>query len=316
MRYIKLPRVYDNQSEHDLSQEDLKKQRELATIVEQWRSHKAKATAVACKMLEGNYGGERLFGRGQRMFECGDDVTIKWYKDERRIEAKRCRDKLCPLCAWRLSMQRQRVLSTGLKAAIENDAEPTQFAFITLTVRNCKNSTLRPTIDWMNAAWREMTRRNPWKKTYCGYYRTLEVTYNEEQDTYHPHFHTIAELKKGAGVNLEEIRAAWKSALAIDYNPICEAHRIEPRGKNDLTDAVVEVSRYALSPAMLESADIEVLHTLAEHLANVKVVTAGGSLRKYTKRPELPTPSSRMIARTNLFWDEAKEEYIATHRNA
>jgi hypothetical protein len=252
--------------------------------------------------------------RAERMMECGDDVNIHWSYDRKWIEAKRCRDKLCPLCGWRQSLTRFHNLRTAVEAEAKENKD-IRFAFVTVTVRNCTAAALRGTIDQMNAAWREMTRRGAWKKTYAGYYRALEITYNKDENTYHPHFHAIAEIRFGRKVSEQSIRAAWRTALNIDYEPICEAHEIKPNGRGDIVDALTEVSRYALAPSMLEDAPIEVLQTIATHTINVRMITAGGSMKKL-KRIETDAPATprRETAKTALYWNPAEGEYIVRHK--
>jgi hypothetical protein len=192
-----------------------------------------------------------------------------------------------------------------------------RFAFVTLTVKNCNAKTLRYTIDMINGAWREMTRHAAWKKTYAGFYRALEITYNATEDTYHPHLHIIAEIAKGRTVDEPSIRASWKTALAAGYDPIIEAHEIIPTQRGDIRSALVEVSRYTLSPSMLEDAPLKVLEAIAKYTASVKAITAGGTLKKHMKKivrevadktPEAET------ARTSMYWNPADQSYIVRHK--
>ncbi|PIB14037.1 replication initiation protein [Vibrio rotiferianus CAIM 577 = LMG 21460] len=65
-----------------------------------------------------------------------------------------------------------------------------------------------------------------------GYFRTVEVTYNERKDNFHPHIHALILVNKAdyqKYFKLQDrtifktqslISNAWRNLLKVDYNPM------------------------------------------------------------------------------------------------
>lgn len=80
----------------------------------------------------------------------------------------------------------------------------TRFLFVTFTVKNCEADKLSQTIDMMNMGFKRLTNKNKklaitnkFKSNMLGYIRAMEVTYNQEKNTYHPHIHCLFAVKAG-----------------------------------------------------------------------------------------------------------------------
>ena len=115
-----------------------------------------------------------------------------------------CKDRLCPMCSWRRSYKIFGQVSQ-IMDLIANDYE---FLFLTLTVPNCTADELVKTLNAMNKAWAKLIRFAPLKRILKGYFKALEITYNLQADTYHPHFHNVlavpkSYLKKGDYIQRE-----------------------------------------------------------------------------------------------------------------
>jgi plasmid rolling circle replication initiator protein Rep len=63
--------------------------------------------------------------------------------------------------------------------------------FVTLTVPNCKLEELSETITYMMNAWNILSRTYEFTKAIDGGMRALEVTFNPDTMTFHPHFHIL-----------------------------------------------------------------------------------------------------------------------------
>ena len=70
------------------------------------------------------------------------------------------------------------------------------FIFVTLTAPNVKAEELPAEIDKYNLAFKKLTKRKEIAPIFDGYIRKLEVTYNADQQTYHPHFHVLFVVNK------------------------------------------------------------------------------------------------------------------------
>lgn len=60
---------------------------------------------------------------------------------------------------------------------------------LTLTVVNVSGDELGRMVDCMNVAWRRLVQRRVIKRAVRSWFRALEITYNQERQDFHPHFH-------------------------------------------------------------------------------------------------------------------------------
>ena len=78
-------------------------------------------------------------------------------------------------------------------------------AFLTLTVRNVRAGDLRATLRQMSEDWNRFINRPKTKQLVAGWAKALEITYNTERHTFHPHYHVIL-LQDTDALGLREIR--------------------------------------------------------------------------------------------------------------
>ena len=67
---------------------------------------------------------------------------------------------------------------------------------MTLTAPNVKAEDLPAEIDLYNKAFQRLVKRKEIASIFTGYIRKLEITYNADQQTYHPHFHILFVVNK------------------------------------------------------------------------------------------------------------------------
>jgi plasmid rolling circle replication initiator protein Rep len=130
-----------------------------------------------------------------------------------------CQKRLCPLCAWRRTVRTGRNVYWILQ---EPEFKDVQFIFLTMTVKNCTGAELPETLDRILSAWRILTKDDgePFRKSFLGTLRSVEITYNREVKTYHPHIHVLAAVSPGYFkksnpdyISHELLRKLWVSAL-------------------------------------------------------------------------------------------------------
>ncbi|HFQ4497205.1 TPA: protein rep, partial [Enterococcus faecium] len=110
------------------------------------------------------------------------------------VQAHFCKNRFCPLCAWRKARKDSMMLSIMMQAIAEE--KQYQFIFMTLTTPNVKAERLNDEIDLFNHALSKMFRRKKVQIAIKGYVRKLEITYNKEREDYNPHFHLILAVNK------------------------------------------------------------------------------------------------------------------------
>ena len=132
-------------------------------------------------------------------YYCNESLT----QDGNKITGRYCNNRWCSVC----NRIRTAKLITGYKKPL---SELQDKQFVTLTLPNCVEEELRPTIDFMNKTvkniqdaikMRHHRKKQDWQLVGI---RKLECTYNAKTDTYHPHFHFLIEGEEAANCLMNE----------------------------------------------------------------------------------------------------------------
>lgn len=218
---------------------------------------------------------------------CGSFLEMRIYDDDHGElhKANFCKARLCPMCNWRLSLKRFAILSSVTELAKKAGY---QILFLTLTVKNVVASDLKLEIATILKAWSNLSDKNPiFKKSIHGWFRALEVTYNKETDTYHPHLHIILAVKKtywnkGYFITQEKWQEFWQKSLKIDYSPIVHIQKAYSKKSGS---AEVEASKYTIKDSdYLIKDDLilsaKIVDILDKSLKAVRLIAYGGILKK------------------------------------
>ena len=235
--------------------------------------------------------------RLRSLSQCADVVTFAQNADGMRKlkSANFCRVRVCPMCNWRRSLKLFSQVSAVTDAILAE--KKARFIFLTLTVRNVEGHELRAAIDNMNRAWSYITSKHRTfapakmlKKNLLGYMKAEEITYNEHENTFHPHIHAILEVKSSyfAGRGYLTKKAwteLWRLALGVDYDPVLDVRTI----KNSTAKAVAEVAKYPVKldkVLEIEKKEVAALALIQLYRAIFKrrLVTFGGDFRDYKRR--------------------------------
>lgn len=198
-----------------------------------------------------------------------------------------CRLRICPMCAWRRALKLGGQMDELMRVVV--DRGHTYLCHVVLTVRNCAASELSVAIKTINEGYRYMMRKIPTvSDAVIGYYRALEVTYNEDEDSYHPHVHSIWVMRDdymdGHYIPQDLLSTLWGRAIKADYSPIVHISKIDP-GADNISAAVAELTKYTVKDSdILDIADehkrIQVLATIDDVLHGLRLISYGGILRK------------------------------------
>lgn len=137
-------------------------------------------------------------------------------KDIKRVNL--CRDKFCFNCQSMLAIKRQ-----GKFAPILNQLrEKYKVCHIVFTVPNCLGENLKKTLNQMYSKFPNMMKyfkcQNKVKGVnfaqygYGGAVRGLEVTYNDSEKTFHPHFHCMVLLDESL-----DLTPRYKNSYSFNY---------------------------------------------------------------------------------------------------
>lgn len=191
-----------------------------------------------------------------RVMSCADYLEFRRYLDNQALKlnsANFCKDRLCPVCAWRRSLKIYTQASTVMREAQKRDYE---FLFLTLAVRNCEADELKDTITHLMKSFDRLVKRAKVKKVVKGWFRALEVTHNTNKrsksyNTYHPHFHIIlcvnkSYFKSRDYMKQEEWIALWRQSLKADYDPTAHIQRFKSSTDKELYKSVAEAAKYTV----------------------------------------------------------------------
>lgn len=199
----------------------------------------------------------------KRINECGAFIALK--PDGKISGANFCKNKLCPLCQWRLSRKTFGKLAK-MQAIVEERNEKCDYIFVTLTLRNMEH--LYDGVNAIIKAFYRFSNDRTFKSIHNGFTRTMEVTYSSKNNTWHPHIHMIVAVKEDYFQKRYLRRATWarlwQRALRVNYIPQVDVRKItedsiseEDKKKIKTTSrvkAVAEIAKYAVKPFDLKEA--------------------------------------------------------------
>lgn len=247
------------------------------------------------------YSGVAEFERyAARMSDCSGLLRFGWQDNaetgESRLrlrEAHFCRVRHCPVCQWRRSLMWQARFFQSLPELVAKN--PTaRWAFLTITVRNCKITELRETIQHMNQSWQRLKDRKEFKPV-LGWVRTTEVTRGKDGSA-HPHFHVLMMLPPSMITGRNYVKHAkwvelWMSCARLDYLPNIDVRVVKPRALKEgqtqttaqaLQGAVAETLKYSIKPSDM-IADEDWFLELTRQTHKLRFVATGGALKDVLK---------------------------------
>lgn len=238
--------------------------------------------------------------RAAKIRGCGSEVTFALCpicQTAHIRHVKLCRDRLCPACAWRLARRRVGVLSAAL-AHLAQTAPARLFPImLTLTVENVPPDGLKAACEGMLQAYGRLIKQKAYKAAIAGHARTLEITYNQDEDTFHPHIHALLLYKPGQYIEQPQWADMWKAAEKLPYTPITDVRAAyNPKetaaGSPDAwLKTSAEVAKYITAPDSLQALSPYNLSMLGEAIEGRRIHTLGGIIKDAaaaTKRTDPP----------------------------
>lgn len=250
-----------------------------------WAEKKLMALDLAKRMIEAGY-----VGRGERMAVCGEYIKVTQCENCGGIHitgANYCRDKICPICSWRLALQRLSGMSRIIHA-LQNGYPECEWSFLTLTVKNSRTNVLSETIKDMSAAWNRLMQRKIWKENVKGWARSVEITYNHTRNDVHPHFHVLIMWHGNVPMDGDAIIRAWRevyrgktSLKGQDHREIKAAETKDE--KEAITKAIIETFKYTQKTSDLMRMPISTLREYSGQIAGKRMISFGGIIKEYKK---------------------------------
>jgi len=259
-----------------------------------WDVHRAQAQAV-----EGVYQGTVFDSLAGRIKGCTGHLGFVWSDPDpttgelhlKLRSAHFCRVRHCPVCQWRRSLMWQARFLKALPS-IEAEYPTARWLFLTLTVRNCKITDLRRTIQDMNQSWHRLIKRREFDSNTLGWIRTTEVTRGRD-DSAHPHFHVLMMVRPSYFthnyVTQSRWTEIWQECARLDYTPIVHVKAVKPKlgvGSLDqlpLRRAVSETLKYAVKPSDMND---DWLIQLTRQVYHLRFIASGGVLKNVLREGE------------------------------
>jgi|TARA_B100000497_G_C7671673_1_gene405364 hypothetical protein len=196
-------------------------------------------------------------------------------QDGNKLRGSLCRKRWCQNCNRIKTAEMIKGYSEPLQELQKED----DLYLITLTSKTVKEKRLRFEIEKKNKAFtriKDNLRKNHnIKLVGC---RKLEVSYNERDDKYHPHFHFIQKGKREA----EMLLKYW-----YKHNPNASEKAQDVRfiDANDCK-SLIEVFKYATKEVAKDEINAKALHNIYVAIDGKRVFQAYGKLRKVKQEPE------------------------------
>lgn len=182
---------------------------------------------------------------------CGSYISFfadETLKKKKVNKSNFCNNRFCPMCSWRQSKKDALKISILLKYIQEEFKY--EFIFLTLTAPNVGGSALGDEIKKYNNSFKKLMQLKQVKKISKGYVRKLEVTYNQERDDYHPHFHVMISVTKSYFKNKDYIKKKqwlelWQQCMNDSSITQVDVKKMDTSNEK----AIAEIAKYGAKDA-------------------------------------------------------------------
>lgn len=277
-----------------------------------WKTPKLKSLAVSSVMDN--------LKRSSNMASCGSCLlfAVGSSGEKRLYRANFCKDRMCPACQKRRSL----VLFHQVRnicQSIQNENPTYKYLLLTLTVPNVKADRLPDELKHLMKSWDRLSKRKEFKTRIKGWFRALEITYNEKRDDYHPHFHVLlcvpSNYFKKDYISHARWLELWQESTKYPNITQVDIRAIKPNPKRPESDAIssaaAEVGKYATKPSDYVGrtsgggfrADKKVVNQLASALVRKRLIAFGGLMKEHAEKLKLADIESNEIDLINVDGD-------------
>jgi hypothetical protein len=195
--------------------------------------------------------------------------------------------------------------------------------FLTLTIKNVELQALGGAVDHLTQSWSRLCRNKSFSTRVAGWMRVLEVTYNQDDYTAHPHLHCILMVDKtyfsrqsDQYLTHNDWLTKWRTAARLDYDPSICIETIKANG--NIHKAVAETAKYTVKdadyivPGNEDMTDwlIEWMH---KGLEGRRLLAYGGVMRLAKQRLKLDDPEQDGSLVDDIMRDDIIEA-VEVHR--
>ena len=258
------------------------KQRNIEREREFWTERKKNASVIAARL--GSIGES---ARQYRMRICADTIisdVCGTCETRHVVQTQFCRDRLCPLCAWRRARRLSRRLGQIIAA---NAAEkPSRYILLSLTIRNIPWSELAAQIRVIMQSWDRMGKRIRRAAAVTGWVRTFDVTRSRKYGDAHPHLHVLLQVSpeyfdKHSGIHYhkkDELIEQWKECLREEYSPSIDISAVRDTDYT-LKNAILKTTKYISKNSGVQGLSDEDFRYYVDAMRGVRAWSSGGDMK-------------------------------------
>lgn len=227
--------------------------------------------------------------RIDRVSGCSNHFTAvadRTLQKSKIVKAIRCKDKFCPVCQKIKSTKNALAIQTMYNYLKENTK--LNYLFITLTAPNVKGEDLNNELISYSKSFERMIKVKKVAKINKGYIAKLEITYNAEDDSYHPHYHVIMAVPNQYFKNMnyyikrDEWLEIWKKAKRDECITQVDVRKVHNKNEDGISSEVLELAKY-----MAKSSDyfnsLDVFETYFNQTYKKRFMRYGGLFKEALK---------------------------------
>jgi len=247
-----------------------------------------------------------------RVYNCSNFVKYAQFSNQKQkiITMHSCNDRLCMTCNYRRS---QRTFAKLIRVIKSDDFVNKKYKliFLTLTLENVPPNELNQAINHIFYSFKKFMLNKRIAKMSKGFFRALEITFNEKDRTFHHHLHIIFVVNKSyfddskQYLKQSDFTDIWQSSAALDYTPVVFVEKIKDN------KGLAEVSKYSVkaNDKFIKELTNYEFKTLRDELANRRLVSMGGVVRDIAKKLKLNLDDND-IKSDDLTDDDIKDETL------
>ena len=227
--------------------------------------------------------------RIDRVSGCSNHFTAvadRTLQKSKIVKAIRCKDKFCPVCQKIKSTKNALAIQTMYNYLKENTK--LNYLFITLTAPNVKGEYLNNELISYSKSFERMIKVKKVAKINKGYIAKLEITYNAEDDSYHPHYHVIMAVPNQYFKNMnyyikrDEWLEIWQKAKRDKNITQVDVRKVQNKNDDGISSEVLELAKY-----MAKSSDyfnsLDVFETYFNQTYKKRFMRYGGLFKEALK---------------------------------
>lgn len=183
-----------------------------------------------------------------RISDCGtflEFISDEEYQNFKLSGANFCGNRFCPHCSF--NKARKDAIEFDVLIKYIKEKYNYSFLFLTLTAPNVKGDFLDNEIRDYYKSIKRLFELKRVKNISKGYIRKLEVTYNSDKDTYHPHYHILIAVNKSyftdtkSYLSRNEWLELWQNSKRDSSITQLDIRKVK---ENELFNSVLEISKY------------------------------------------------------------------------